>query len=134
MGQVGLGSVWFGMVRFGAVRCGLVRSKMTRGSVYLTSLERQVESILKELDIEYIAQYPVHSGFVLDFAILNKKIAIEVDGKKWHSSKEAMKRDRFKDYQLKREGWKVIRIKEEEMNEKFLVQMFDRLGVVSGNT
>lgn len=90
---------------------------MKRGSIYLTSLEKQVENILKELDIEYIAQYPVHSGFVLDFAILNKKIAIEVDGKKWHTSKEAMKRDRFKDYQLKREGWKIIRLKESEKDK-----------------
>ena len=98
------------------VWCGV----MTRGSIYLTSLEKQVETILKELDIEYIVQYPVHSGFILDFAILNKKIAIEVDGKKWHTSKEAMQRDRFKDYQLKREGWKVIRIKEEEINRRFI--------------
>ena len=95
---------------------------MKRGSVYLTSLEKQVESILKELGIEYIAQYPVHSGFILDFAILDKKIAIEVDGEKWHNSKEAMKRDRFKDYQLKREGWKVIRIKEKEISKDFLVR------------
>ena len=93
---------------------------MKRGSIYLTSLEKQVESILKELDIEYIVQYPVHSGFVLDFALLDQKIAIEVDGKRWHSSKEAMKKDRFKDYQLKREGWKVIRIKEEEICKDFL--------------
>ena len=90
---------------------------MTRGSIYLTSLEKQVESVLKELDIEYIVQYPVHSGFILDFAILDRKIAIEVDGHKWHSSNEAMKRDIFKDYQLKREGWKVLRIKEEEMSK-----------------
>ena len=89
---------------------------MARGSVYLTSLEKQVESILKELDIEYVAQYPTHSGFVIDFVIPDKKIAIEVDGFKWHSSEKAMKRDRFKDYQLKREGWEVLRIKESEIS------------------
>ena len=49
---------------------------MTRGSVYLTSLEKQVESILKELGIEYIAQYPVHSSFILDFAIINEKASV----------------------------------------------------------
>lgn len=91
---------------------------MTRGSIYLTSLEKQVESILKELSIEYISQYPTHTGFILDFAIINgdKKIDLEVDGKKWHSSKEAIKRDNFRTYMLKREGWKVIRVKEEEIN------------------
>ena len=95
---------------------------MTRRSVYLTSLEKQVESILKELNTEYIAQYPTHTGFILDFAILDKKIAIEVDGFKWHSSKEAIKRDRFKDYQLKREKWKVIRVKESNINKDFLLK------------
>lgn len=91
---------------------------MTRGSIYLTSLEKQVESILKELGIEYISQYPTHTGFILDFAIINgdKKIDLEVDSKKWHSSKEAIKRDNFRTYMLKREGWKVIRVKEEEIN------------------
>ena len=106
--------VWYGS--------GEVRSKMTRGSIYLTSLERQVESILKELGIEYIAQYPVHSGFILDFATLNgdKKIDLEVDGEKWHSSKEAIRRDNFRTYMLRREGWEIVRVKEEEINKDFL--------------
>ena len=95
---------------------------MTRGSVYLTSLEKQVENILKELGIEYIVQYSVHSGFILDFALLEQKIAIEVDGFKWHSSEKAMKRDRFKDYMLRREGWEVVRIKEEEINRNVLLK------------
>jgi very-short-patch-repair endonuclease len=47
----------------------------------------------------------------------NKKIAIEIDGTKWHSSKKAQQRDRFKDYQLRREGWKVIWIKKDEINK-----------------
>ena len=54
--------------------------------------------------------------FVINFAILEKRVVIEVDGKRWYSSKEAKQRDRFKDYMLKREGWKVIRIKEEEVD------------------
>jgi len=55
---------------------------------------------------------------VIDFAVFKKgeKIAIEVDGERWHSSKKAKKRDRFKDYMLRREKWKVIRIKEREIN------------------
>ena len=105
------------MVRYG---------KMTRGSIYLTSLEEQAKDVLEELDVAYIAQHPTHSGFIIDFAILDQKIAIEVDGTKWHSSKEAKKRDRFKDYQLRREGWLVIRLKEEEKErwKDFLLSIF----------
>jgi very-short-patch-repair endonuclease len=45
-------------------------------------------------------------------------IAVEVDGRKWHSSPEARKRDAFKNHILKRLGWKVFRFWEEEILEK----------------
>lgn len=92
---------------------------MSRGEIRLTSLEKKAEEILDKMGIEYIPQYPTRTGFVIDFALLGKdrKVAIELDGTKWHSSKEAQQRDRFKDYQLRREGWKVIRIKEDEINK-----------------
>ena len=95
---------------------------MSRGEIYQTSLENETEDILKELNIKYIPQYSIRSGFVVDFAIIEKKIAIEVDGFKWHSSKKAIKHNRFKDYMLKRKGWKVVRLKEfERENWKFLL-------------
>lgn len=87
---------------------------MTRGSINLTSLEEQARDVIEELGIEYVSQYPIHSGFIIDFAVLDQKIAIEVDGARWHSSKAAKKRDMFKNYQLGREGWLVIRLNEKE--------------------
>ena len=87
---------------------------MSREDIHFTSLEKEVEDILNEIGIEYVSQYPTRSGFVIDFVIPDKKIAIEVDGEKWHSSKEAIKHDNFKDYMLKRKGWKIIRLKENE--------------------
>ena len=101
------------MVRCGKVWCGKI-AEMTRGKVSLTSLEQEARDVIEELDIEYVSQYPIHSGFVIDFAVLNQKIAIEVDGARWHSSKAAKKRDMFKNYQLGREGWLVIRLDEKE--------------------
>jgi len=85
--------------------------------IHRTSIEKIVEEWLVKNGVEYSFQHPVHTGFVIDFAIPEKKIAIEVDGTKWHSSKKAKKRDRFKDYQLKRDGWKVIRIPEVEIDK-----------------
>ena len=108
---------------------------MTRGTILLTSLEKQVERILKELGIEYISQYPTHSGFIIDFVIPGKMIAIEVDGDAWHNSKKAKKKDRFKDYQLEREGWKVIRIKEKNVNRNYLINKLMNLkNKNNGNT
>ena len=83
--------------------------------LHRTNIEEKVESWLKESGIEYSFQYPTYTGFVIDFAIIEKKIAIEVDGTKWHSSKKALKKQRFRDYQLRREGWAVIHIPEVEI-------------------
>ena len=74
-----------------------------------TSLEASVAGALDELGIEYEAEYPTRTGFILDFALLDRKIAIEADGPT-HDEPKRQKSDRFRDYQLRREGWKVIRL------------------------
>ena len=89
---------------------------MERNKLHYTNIEKEVRDYLKSKDIDYVFQFPTRTGFVIDFALLKERIAIEVDGTNWHSSKEAKKRDRFKDYMLKREGWQIIRIKEDEIN------------------
>jgi len=85
---------------------------MERGKIHLTSLEKKAKQILDELGVNYIEQYSTRLGFIIDFAIPDKKIAIEVDGKYWHKDK---KRDRFRDWMLRRAGWKVVRIDEHEI-------------------
>ena len=98
---------------------------MERNNLHYTNIEKKVKYFLDKNQEDYIFQYPTRTGFVIDFALLKQKIAIEVDGTNWHSSKEAKKRDMFKDYQLRREGWIVIRIKEEEIDnlENCLIDM-----------
>lgn len=89
---------------------------MARGDLLLTSLERAVQTKLDELGVEYIPQHSTRTGFVIDFALPEKRIAIEVDGPT-HLTKKAKKHDRFKDYQLRREGWTVLRIPVAQMGE-----------------
>ena len=89
---------------------------MIREDIHITNLEEVVKEYLDRNEIDYIFQYSTRTGFVIDFAIPENKVAIEVDGKKWHSSEVAKKKDRFKDYMLRREGWKVLRVKEEEIS------------------
>jgi len=111
--------VWYGAARHGeGINIPPFLKKM-RGSIQLTSLERKAEEILNSLNIEYISQYPTRTGFVIDFAIISNgyKIAIETDGEHWHTTKKQKKKDRFKNYMLKREGWNVIRIKELNFND-----------------
>lgn len=89
---------------------------MERNAIYLTGIEKQVKQFLDTKGVNHIPQYPLRQGYIADFALLDKKIIIEVDGKKWHSGKKKQKKDRFRDYMLKRDGWKTIRLPESEIN------------------
>ena len=91
----------------------------------LTSLENAVKAILDELGLRYTPQLSTRTGFIIDFAVFcpgGRKVALEVDGEIWHSSDRAKKRDRFKDYQLKREGWEVLRIKGQEIDNPAILR------------
>lgn len=65
--------------------------------------------ILDDLQIEYTKEFRVGKYFI-DFAILNKKIAIEIDGRQ-HSLPERILSDNKKDEFLKQNDWKIFRIK-----------------------
>lgn len=57
-----------------------------------------------------IREYSVFPYYI-DFAFLNEKIAIEIDGSQ-HLEKERLERDKLKDKLLIEQGWKVIRFSE----------------------
>ena len=90
---------------------------MDRNGVYLTGIERTVKEWLEDRGVTFASQYPLRQGYVIDFALVDRKIAIEVDGEHWHSGKKKQKKDRFRDYMLKRAGWKTIRIPEKDMDK-----------------
>ena len=92
-----------------------------RSNFHKTNLEEKAEIVLKELDIKFIPQYPVRSGFVLDFAVFlnEKRIDLEIDGHRWHTDKKARKRDNFRNYMLRRDGWEIFRVREKFFNEDF---------------
>ena len=45
-----------------------------------------------------------------DFAIKERKIIVEIDGKEWHSSKKQIKKDLEREDYLYNLGWSIIRI------------------------
>jgi len=64
-----------------------------------------IEHGYKEGEV-FIYQYPV-GGYFLDFAFIKEKIDIETDGERWHP--EGNPRDKVRDANLKKMGWKVLR-------------------------
>lgn len=101
---------------------------MNRSKIELTNLEKIVKEGLDKLNIEYIEQYSTRTGFVLDFLIFDN-IDLEVDGI-FHDTAQARKRDSFRTYMLKREGYKVIRIHHSELKNNNIKDILkEKLGI-----
>jgi very-short-patch-repair endonuclease len=80
-----------------------------------TNLERKMRLELNHRAHAFEQFYPVRSGFILDFAFSDEKLGIECDGERWHS--QGNKRDRFRDWILRRGGWTILRFREKEIND-----------------
>ena len=65
------------------------------------------------IDKNYTNEYPV-GIYSIDFAWVDKKLAIEIDGEQ-HERPEYKARDKRKDEKLYSEGWDVLRIKWKDM-------------------
>lgn len=84
--------------------------------MHVTNIEQIVKDWLDVHNVSYIFQRPTRMGFVDDFFIMSKKLILEVDGSHWHTSRKAKKRDQFRDYMCKRQGFTTLRIKEENLS------------------
>jgi len=73
--------------------------------------EKFFEKVIKNefKDKNYIPEYPV-GIYSLDFAWVEKKKVIEIDGDQHQRFDEYQKRDKRKDKYLIKEGWKILRI------------------------
>jgi very-short-patch-repair endonuclease len=66
------------------------------------------------IPMEY--QYAIDgSKYRVDFAIPQIKVAIELDGYQWHSSKEQFTKDRERQRELEMQGWRFVRFSGQEV-------------------
>lgn len=81
----------------------------------VTPAELAFERTLVTLNERYRAQHPFFGQyFIVDFALLDRKLIIEIDGKS-HTSIEAKKKDADRDAKLVSLGWSVGRVTNEEV-------------------
>lgn len=85
--------------------------------------EQIVARRLKRLGVQAKPEFTTRIGkrrFRIDLAIfpLNGKIAIECDNNKAHQGKFQRGRDKLKDKCLRRDGWKVVRLSEDDIIER----------------
>lgn len=75
--------------------------------------ESPIEQMLYE-ELQRLGYYPVPQYKVgryrIDLAFPEKMIAIECDGKQWHSSDDQKQNDERREEYIKSCGWKVIRV------------------------
>ena len=82
-----------------------------------TDIEILMADALEENDIDAVEQWPIRSkhGYILDFAIPDLKIDIEVDGEAWH--KKGNSHDRKRNWFLRGKGWSILRFRGKEIKE-----------------
>lgn len=80
--------------------------------------ENEAIKILEALEFvinkDFVRQHPIGERFVMDFAFINEKVAVEIDGKN-HDEKKQRALDRKRDIYLHRNGWLSIRIKDKDL-------------------
>lgn len=94
-----------------------------------TNIERAVGSVLSDLRINAIPQYPV-DRCLLDFYLPDLGAAIECDGDYWHSLPGARRRDQKRDNWLQSHGFIVVRIEEREINKDCNQAVLNALAIV----
>jgi len=81
-----------------------------------TCLEEQMFTFLTRLgfvkNVHFSEQFATRSGYVIDFAFPDLKVAVETDGIIWHSAPRQRQRDGFRDMRLRKAGWKILRFGE----------------------
>lgn len=79
--------------------------------------ETVISSMLDQLGIEYISEHPI-KRCLIDFADLERKIALEIDGKQ-HDLPKRKESDIKKDQYLIDNGWSVFRIRWQKLTPEF---------------
>lgn len=77
----------------------------------ISKLEKWVCDKLTQAGLNFESQYKI-GVYLIDIAFPDLKIAVEVDGRYWHSMAKTMMRDRRKDYYLQEQGWQIYRLRE----------------------
>lgn len=103
---------------------------MNRKKRPMSNLEQMVADMLDNLKIEWEREVPLkfqHQWRYYDFHLIEYGVLIEVDGEYWHDTQGkpsyvilmSKKNDMLKNWLAKKEGFKLIRIKEKQLKEEY---------------
>jgi very-short-patch-repair endonuclease len=84
------------------------RAILNQSNPKLSSIEQKFLEAFKDANMVVTPQFAL-SIYNIDFAVPERKVAIEIDGGNWHSSKTKRKQDTGKEVLLRNRGWKLVR-------------------------
>jgi very-short-patch-repair endonuclease len=98
-------------------------------------LERMLYyAIRHEYKGKIIPQYPF-GPYWMDFAIPSRKLALECDGKAYHSSRKMIEHDKKRDAYMIRRGWKVLRFSYQDLLNHNIQESIRKIDAyMNGNT
>lgn len=88
-----------------------------------STLEGHLDELLAQLGLTYAVHehpLPTAGGLpgLVDRALPDAMLILEVDGRRWHARERDMARDRARDREAARFGWQTLRILDEELTER----------------
>jgi len=96
-------------------RCASIKGYLC-GNRKETGIELKLQSMLLAMDIEFVTQKPILGVTIADIFI-EPNVAIFADGAYWHGDAVTQYKDSQKTQKLKRGGYVVLRLDEEEIDE-----------------
>jgi very-short-patch-repair endonuclease len=96
-------------------KCASIKGYLS-GDRKETGIELKLQSLLLALDIEFETQKPILGVTIADVFIL-PNVAIFADGAYWHGDPMTQYKDAEKTKRLRRAGYIVLRLDEEEIEE-----------------
>jgi very-short-patch-repair endonuclease len=90
-------------------------------------IERRLYDAMANRGYSVTTQVPC-GKYSIDIALIGPRIAIECDGKAYHSSPDQKAHDKRKNAYLRRKGWKVIRFTGRQINQDLgmILQRIDK--------
>lgn len=89
-----------------------------------TSIEKMVYQELRERGLLFEKQKLINGKFIVDAYIPSLNLIIEADGNYWHSLDKTRRKDKAENAYLKKCGYKLLRLTEEEIKDgSFKIKM-----------
>ncbi len=93
-----------------------------------SSIELLIHQLLTGLGIIFETQKPI-GPYVVDIYLPNKNLIIECDGNYWHNLPGVQEKDKKRDLYLRKQGYKILRLWEDEIREISSLELVGRIDI-----